>query len=253
MIDKEKLADLAKQLNTNQTTITREYFQLLFLSILYEYKETQNIFFKGGTAIHLIFGGDRFSEDLDFTVELSEAKFNKFISSVFRRISGQYEIDFKKRRSIAGEKFLLTARPPILPYPVFVSLDFSFREKIREPEKTIVKTNYPVLFTSYLYHPSKDEILAEKIRAVLTREKGRDIYDLWFLLNQKAKINPKLIEEKLSYYRIKKFKKAELLSKINRFKKEDFIKDLRPFVALNNRDRLGSFFDYLCRYLQKEL
>ncbi len=30
------------------------------------------------------------------------------------------------------------------------------------------------------------EILAEKVRAILTRAKGRDLFDLWCLLNQKA-------------------------------------------------------------------
>jgi len=33
---------------------------------------------------------------------------------------------------------------------------------------------------------NKDEILAEKIRTFITRNRARDIYDLWFLLQRGA-------------------------------------------------------------------
>jgi predicted nucleotidyltransferase component of viral defense system len=51
---------------------------------------------------------------------------------------------------------------------------------------------------------NKDEILAEKVRTVITRNRARDIYDLWFLLQGGAGIDLKLINAKLSYYN-KKF------------------------------------------------
>jgi len=68
---------------------------------------------------------------------------------------------------------LLKAKPAVLPYETFVNLDFSFREKIIFPQKSIIKTDYPILFTSYVYHLSKDEIFAEKIRALLTKRQGK--------------------------------------------------------------------------------
>ena len=50
----------------------------------------------------------------------------------------------------------------------------------------------------------EQEILAEKFRAILSREKPRDIYDAWFLLIKKN-ISPdiKIINKKLSLYKLK--------------------------------------------------
>ena len=72
MITQDQVETLAKKYKINATTIFREYLQILFLQKLYQKTPSQNIFFKGGTAIHLIYGAPRFSEDLDFSVALSE-------------------------------------------------------------------------------------------------------------------------------------------------------------------------------------
>ena len=253
MITKEQVVNLVKKKKINETTIFREYLQLLFLSELYKEKESQKIFFKGGTAIHLIYKAPRFSEDLDFSVELKEKEFLSFIKKLFGRISKIENVKFQEKKSITGRRFLLTAPPTILSYKTFVNLDFSFREKVLEPQKSIIETDYPVLFTSFVYHLSKDEIFAEKIRAILTRAKGRDLYDLWFLLNQGAAIDNNLVKEKLKYYHLAGVKKDKILSQIESFSKDKFILDLRPFVPINEREKLGDMFDYIKNYLKENL
>ena len=253
MITKEQVVNLVKKKKINETTIFREYLQLLFLSELYKEKESQKIFFKGGTAIHLIYKAPRFSEDLDFSVELKEKEFLSFIKKLFGRISKIENVKFQEKNSITGRRFLLTAPPTILSYKTFVNLDFSFREKVLEPQKSIIETDYPVLFTSFVYHLSKDEIFAEKIRAILTRAKGRDLYDLWFLLNQGAAIDNNLVKEKLKYYNLTGVKKDKILSQIESFSKDKFILDLRPFVPINEREKLGDMFDYIKNYLKENL
>lgn len=82
-----------------------------------------------------------------------------------------------------------------------------------KPTKSTISTNYPIIFTSFINHLSGDEIVAEKVRAIMTREKGRDIYDLWFLLNKNILIDNNLVEEKLKYYDISKFEKEKLIEK----------------------------------------
>ena len=52
----------------------------------------------------------------------------------------------------------------------------------------------------FLLALDKEEILAEKIRAILTRYKARDVYDLNELLLDKVKINFDLINKKLQTY-----------------------------------------------------
>ena len=97
-----------------------------------------------------------------------------------------------------------------LPYAAFINLDFSFREKVIRPQKSILNTPFPVLFTSYVFHLSKEELLAEKIRALLTRKKGRDLYDIWFLLTQGAVLEKELVENKVAYYHLGVIKKKKI-------------------------------------------
>lgn len=253
MITKEQIHSLAKEKKINETVIFREYLQLLFLNELYFQNQSKNIFFKGGTALHLIYNSPRFSEDLDFTVEMGEKKFSEFIQKLFLSLSKKETVSFKEKKSVAGKRFLLTAEPSILSYKTFVNLDFSFREKVLEPQKSIIETKFPIIFTSYIYHLSKEEIFAEKIRTLLTRTKGRDLYDLWYLINQDVLLKQKLIRKKLKYYHLENIKKQEILKKIKKFSKKDFILDLRPLVPINQRDRLENFFDYIQDYLQKRL
>lgn len=120
MITKEQIATLAKKFKINETTIFREYLQVLFLSRLYSLSKSRKILFKGGTCLHLIYQAPRFSEDLDFTVELSKKDFLDFIKEVFVQLSKEGAVEFKERKTMAGKRFLLTAKPSILPYKVFL-------------------------------------------------------------------------------------------------------------------------------------
>ena len=47
------------------------------------------------------------------------------------------------------------------------------------------------------------EIISEKVRAIMTRNKARDVYDLWFLLKKGIKPDMGLINQKLKIYRMK--------------------------------------------------
>ena len=44
---------------------------------------------------------------------------------------------------------------------------------------------------------AEHEILAEKFRALLSREAPRDAYDVWMLLQKNVKVDKKLLQEKL--------------------------------------------------------
>ena len=253
MLTTNQVKELSKLLKINDSVITREYVQLTFLKELYEEKYSEHIFFKGGTAIRLILGGSRFSEDLDFTVGGKPENFDIFITKFFKKLNKLYGFSFKKRKTIAGERYLLTALSNISDYKIFVNLDFSFRERVLTPAKAIIKTVYPITFTSFVNYISKEEILAEKIRAIMTRNKGRDVYDLWFLLSQNVPIREDLLKEKLKYYGIKNVNMDQLVTKITKLNKEKFILDLRPFVPTNEREKLGDFFDYIISFLKQTL
>lgn len=252
MIILDQINQLAKLHQTNQTVILREYLQLWFLSQLYLIKGSENIYFKGGTAVHLLFGSFRFSEDLDFTVNLTPTKF----VSIFKRLTDKINLFpnlfVKQKPAVAGKSYLLTYAGSPLTFKVFIRLDFSFRELPLLPTKSLLTTDFPIIFTGFIYHLAAPEILAEKIRAVLTRVKGRDLFDLWYLLAQNAVLDPKLISQKLKYYRLT-FSRAKLLARVNSFPPENFVRDLRPFVPLGQREKLPALLKYIKGFARAKL
>jgi predicted nucleotidyltransferase component of viral defense system len=249
ILTQDQTREFSKKLKINDSVVLREYYQLLFLKELYTQKYSEHIFFKGGTAIRLIFGGDRFSEDLDFIVMELVDDFNHFVEPFFKRLTKRYGWQFKNKKAMIGETYLLTIPREGEKLGIFINLDFSFREMVVLPDKSIIQTIYPIVFTSFIHHLSKEEVVAEKVRAILTRNKGRDIYDLWFLLSQGATLNENLVLEKLKYYDIVALDKVALVEKIKNFGKNQFILQLRPFVPVNQRNNLGDFYDYVVEYL----
>ena len=251
MITLEQLTTLTKTFKTNEATILREYLQLIFLNALYGFPNSQKIVFKGGTAIHLIFMAPRFSEDLDFTVDMGTQEFETLIKRVFNQLKIEGFI-FKPRSTPVGKRFLISHTLPNSRLKTFINLDFSFREKVFQSQNSIIKTDLPVLFSSLVTHMSKDEIYAEKIRALLNRQKGRDLYDLWYLCTQHAKLDLTMIQAKLDYYQMK-YNKNEILKRVNLFDQKEFVRDLRPFVTIGERSKLDNLFIYIKDFLVQNI
>ena len=94
MISKEKIEELAKKYHTAPfPNVSREYFQHLFLSELYKLPDSEKLLFKGGTALRIIYGSPRFSEDLDFSIGSSTdgASLKEFIESIFIGVLSEIE------------------------------------------------------------------------------------------------------------------------------------------------------------------
>lgn len=252
MITQDQIKELSKEYKIADSIVVREFIQILFLKELYKEKFSKDIFFKGGTAIRLIHGGKRFSEDLDFTVVMGKKLFIESISNLFNKLESEYPFSFKEKRTIAGKSYLLTANIPFLKNSIYVKLDFSMRESVLQPVKNILDTKYPVIIQSFVHSLSKDEILSEKIRAILNRNKHRDLYDLWILQELGGKFDKKLIEKKLLYYG-EKFEPEIVRKRLKQFSKDQFVKDLRPFVPINERENLNDLFDFVIAYLEKSL
>jgi len=251
MISKDQVKNLSKQFQISEAVVAREYMQLLFLKEFYAESWAGRIYFKGGTAIRLVYDGNRFSEDLDFSVGLSKLEFEKRAISLFKKLEKIYPVLFKKKEALAGTTYLMTADLPDITGKIFIRLDFSLRNDVVEPmTETIRNRHYPILISSPIPVLGKDELLAEKIRAFLTRDKFRDFYDLWVLMELGAEINTELINRKMAYYK-EVFDKERFLTRLSQIKEEKFIQDLRPFVPIGQRDKLSETFSYIQKYLKK--
>jgi predicted nucleotidyltransferase component of viral defense system len=244
MITQEQIQVLAKQRNIDQATILREYVQVLLLKELYQEKLSQRIYFKGGTAIHLLLGGTRYSMDLDFTAEFPAATLNQLLAKICQRLEIELPgISFKSSRKKINHSFskILTYLPQGRKIPLNIAVDFSLREKPRnEVKKTILKTDFPISGLPVILHLDWAEILSEKIRALLIRGKGRDFYDLYYLLYKGIKIDWNLVGAKMKIY--PNFKKElnlnTITSIVEKFKPVDLHKDMAQFLPRTERQNL---------------
>ena len=254
MLSADQLYSLTKKYKINESVILREYFQLLALQKIYNFSKSAKVFFKGGTCLHLIYDAPRFSEDLDFTVNSSEVEFLEFFKQPFKELAHENKAQIKEKKAMVGKSFLLTAESDLIKGNIFISFDFSFRETVLDPEKKVIETEFPVLFNNYLNCLSAEEILAEKVRAILSRNQGRDLYDLWYLLSQGTAFRKDFIQKKLVYYKLDQTDSFERLrEKVEKISVEDFIADLRPFIPINDRGKLGSFYGYIKDFVLKKL
>ncbi|SPD72899.1 hypothetical protein PITCH_A1580054 [uncultured Desulfobacterium sp.] len=190
-----------------------ESFQILLLDNLYSLSGSERIYFHGGTAIRWIYGGTRFSEDLDFVTELSASDIQTIIQGVSKKIHnscvaqfgpGKSEQSHKKSREEAVKVFFIY-RPENKRERVAVKLEFESLKHGSKPGimKTVLRdlpqvagmlTSGKLIMTyssSVVLAETPEEILSDKIRAVYERAylKGRDIYDIWWL-TQKLRVKP---------------------------------------------------------------
>ncbi len=213
MIINEQIERLTKYYRIDRFTIIREYLQLLFLSYLYQQKEGKDICFKGGTAIRLLFNSPRFSEDLDFSTTLEKKIIKKVVDKIEKLINQEVET-IKIYHLYSGkktEKYRIKYQGREIKYPLVIRLDFHRVKKIEKKEVSSLITKFPIVFFPLICHLSKEIILKEKLQALLTRAKGRDFFDVWFLMKKGVKeegdFNKKIILQKIQSLSEKKLKR----------------------------------------------
>lgn len=250
MIDPVTLKELSIKKQIDQTSVLREILQIAWLNQFYRLPAGRRVWFKGGTCLKLLYDSNRFSEDLDFNANLTP----KQIAAAVNVATGKLQMDFpnlsvKPLKSIAGVVHKLYLPTEFSYQPLTVRLDFSLREKALLPEKQVISTDLPVLSVALINHLNPREILAEKYRAILKRKKGRDIYDLWFLLNRKIPFDQKLIRKKLRLYQ-EKYQPEKLIKKIADFEEQILIKDINQFLPKTDRQILSKLKSLLLQKLK---
>ena len=191
MITNEALEKLSRQYQTGVfPNIVREYFQHVFLAELYKLPNAEKLLFKGGTALRVIYGSPRFSEDLDFslfgilppqTKSFVEGLFVKVLAEM-ERIGIKVEIGVKSDATTGGYFGVATFK--VLDYqPVGVEINISSRNgrKISGEVDSVANDFVP---TYTLIHLPQDELVEEKIQALRERKKPRDFYDLYFIMRK---------------------------------------------------------------------
>jgi len=206
--------------NFQRALLLKDYYLTLILNLI---KDVNGIYFKGGTALNKIFlNHARLSEDIDFTLSRSEKEVKEEISEILLK-SGFFN-DIREGKNIDR----------------FVRMIIKYRSELGEGELFIDLNQRGTLFLppevhkiNHFYSPfipefsiktlAKEELIAEKLRATITRNKPRDHFDIYQIIHANMPINIELVKKKClasddEFSIVKMFNKAQTLK--NRWDKD---------------------------------
>ncbi len=229
MINRNQLEEVAKLKGLSLGNCEKDYFQDLILFNLYTIVGKEFVF-KGGTCLYKIYKLNRFSEDLDFTIT-KKINIDKILKLILYSIQSlNIGVAIKEMNKFQNQiNIKLTFRGPLYngtkESMLLILLNLSSREKpVLPPKRELVMPMYRDLPTYEIFAMDENEIVIEKIKTVLVRNKPRDVYDLWFLLKRGI-----LVDEKLLSKKIGKFNKQEFMRKVDE-KADGWERELKRFI-----------------------
>ena len=208
--------------------LVKEAIHLHLLSAMSDAGILRHAVFQGGTALRLCYGGDRYSEDLDFVCGkagsyFTDVEFKELIEAALETTKKTLNRDF----GIAADRISLK-KPP---HPDLVKLEpitvaawqiiVPIEATPRAP-RSLIKIEFanvpayetkpmPVRATPDLVQvqdviltvETPNELLADKAVALTAREvlKFRDVWDVWFLQNKlDANVDREVVQKKFADY-----------------------------------------------------
>jgi len=218
--------------------------------------------FYGGTALRIFYNLDRFSEDLDFALVVSNKSFDLskyfiYIEKELKAYGLNLEVNTKVKSAMSNitSAFVKgdTLEHILKFFPneennkynqLLKDIKIKFEVDINPPAGATYEMKYKLLPSPHqirLY--DKSSLFAGKIHAVLcrnwkTRTKGRDLYDYVFFLANNIPVNLDLVRNKLiesNFININDKFNLEVLKNmlINKFNEIDFLEakeDVIPFI-----------------------
>lgn len=273
---------------TEQDTINalKEIFQEIALLGLWRAKFFEHAVFYGGTALRILHGLDRFSEDLDFSLLKPNANFqlnpfNQAIVSELNSFGFNVTIE-KKQKSIASniESAFIKANThqQLIAIEADKAIVHRFHRMNTIKIKMEVDTNPPQDFNTEavtLFMPlpfslntmTMPDLFAGKIHAILCRPwqqrvKGRDWYDFIWYISRKIPVNlthlqARLIQSNAWGQTIPLTHQAliqQLEEKINATDFNNAKKDILPFIKNQTNIALWNtaFFLTACKHLKSD-
>jgi predicted nucleotidyltransferase component of viral defense system len=191
--------------------LMKEAIHLHLLSALSETGVLQHVIFQGGTALRLCYGGERYSEDLDFVcgkagAYLKDVEFDalvdKALETTKRTLQRDFDIDAAqialKRPAqpelVKGSDVNVAAWQivvPVNPTPKTpksrIKIEFANVPSYDSKPLTVSATPGLVQIQDVILNAeTPNEILADKAVALTARAvlKFRDVWDVWFLVNK---------------------------------------------------------------------
>lgn len=236
MLSQKSLEDFASEYRTEVLNVMREYLQNLLLSYLYQQPQAEHIAFKGGTALKILYRSPRFSEDLDFSSNISVYR----VKNILAHMLGQFKkqaipFEILEAKETSGGYFALS-RFETYGHKVNIEWNVSLRKKVKSE---------PILVTSDLIPPYQlmvlplQELVSEKVAALLRRKKPRDFFDLYFLLRGRYGLE--------SIIPLKK----KLMQEVKQLDAKTLKRELKLFLPVTHHALLNQFTEILTNELSR--
>ena len=232
MLTRAQIQRLAQRHGIGVQAQERDYIQHLLLFLLYS--KSQSLVFKGGTALRIVYKGNRYSEDLDFNGPANVASIKELWQGLLRDLRDfgmNAEIRYEWQSDV-GYSFDVSYQGPLYDgrdrTKGKVRVDISTRQEKVDTLRELVTSEYDDIRPFVATVISLEHLLAEKVRALFMRSKARDVYDIWLLTNQGVRMNQALVRKKLMLYDVS-LSKANLNGALEKAK-ADWTRDLRPLL-----------------------
>lgn len=196
MIPREEISRLSYRLKMNELILEKDYVLTWILLGIADSKLFPILVFKGGTALKRIyFPSYRYSEDLDFTLlekitpENLLLNLELMLNNLSKNHGFQFIIPPEKTEIRTNSITIYIGFVGPLQARLgkrFIKVDFTLNEKIIfNVIPQIIYSEYSDTIKKNIKVYSLEEILVEKLCAMVSRTEPRDIYDLDFLFKQK--------------------------------------------------------------------
>ena len=225
-----------ESLRPYQRALLREYLQYKILEIIFSWEHAAKLSFLGGTALRILYGNTRFSEDLDFdNFGVNPEEFSSLAHGVQQGLERE---GYRVEMNLAGkEAYRCNVRFLDILYDnslsehqnekILLQIDSAAHAIVYQPERKIL--NKFDVFTE-IYATPLDLLLSQKMYAAMNRKraKGRDFYDIVFLLTL-TKPNYAYLREKIGVNDAIELR-TRLVDYCSRLDFNDLAVDVRPFL-----------------------
>lgn len=232
--------------------LLREYLQCKILEVIFSQKLGQRLVFMGGTAIHIVYGLPRFSEDLDFdNTGLDKKSFGHLAALIEKKLELQgcaveVKTSFKEAyrayiriADILYENKLSSHKEE----KMLIQLDTEAQKFSYPPDKIIL--NKFDVFTQINIVPL-DILLSQKLYAIFMRKRpmGRDFFDAIFLFGKTAP-NYEYLKSKIKIGNLSDLKKG-LIKHCNSLNLKLLARDVEQFLFVpDEAQKIELFCDYI--------
>jgi len=242
--------------------VFQEEVQKAILACLSRENTFNDLVFQGGTSLRLFYGNPRFSEDLDFVLREGKKRFDvtKNISKIRAFVHGVFsfleEVDIKIQKNDKNMQRLIFKTISDMPdQKLRIHIELAYVPSYQNQPRIL---DYPPLNPAVRVEDSS-EILADKLTALGNRPylKGRDIWDIYFLVVEKQIAIPwNLVIKKAGDYEIASVElKKDLLKASKQLRKEGvsiLSNEMMRFLPVSIFDQYSSIFDEIANRVAKE-